>query len=177
MKIAMRNIRRAILAAGIVCLAPGALGAVDYFLKIDRIDGESTDDRHKGEIDITSWSASAAPSTAASGKSKGACLKDITFTKTLDKASPLLLANAVSGMNIPTATFVARKAGKEQLEYLKIELKDVIITSVQDAGSTGESVPMESITLAFGSLNLQYKAQKPDGSIGDAVQATVKGGC
>jgi type VI secretion system secreted protein Hcp len=177
MKIAMRNVRGALLAAGLASLAGSAMASVDYFLKIDGIDGESTDDRHKGEIEITSWSASAATAATTSGKSKGACIKDITFTKTLDKASPLLLANAVSGMNIPAATFVARKAGKDQQEYLKIELKDVIITSVQDAGSTGESVPMESITLGFGSLNLQYKAQKPDGSLGDVVQTTVKGGC
>jgi len=172
-----RFIRTTLATALVAFVVPQAQAAVDYFLKIDGIDGESTDDRHKGEIEITSWSASAATAATTSGKSKGACIKDITFTKTLDKASPLLLANAVSGMNIPAATFVARKAGKEQQEYLTIVLKDVIITSVQDAGATGESVPMESITLGFGSLNLQYKAQKPDGSLGDVVQTTVKGGC
>ena len=170
---------RAAIAAVLACWPIAQAHAADYFLRIDGIPGESLDDRHAGQIEVQSWSVSAATPATASGKAKAACLKDITFTKPLDKASPLLLANAVSGMTIPTATFVAVKStsGGAALEYLRIDLKDVLVTSVQDAGSQGATAPVESITLGFGSLNLQYKAQQANGSLGDAVQAMVKGGC
>ena len=66
--------------------------ASDYFLKIDGIDGESTDDRHKGEIDIQSFSWGVSNSGSMSSGSGGgagkASFQDIHFTRQLDKASP-----------------------------------------------------------------------------------------
>jgi type VI secretion system secreted protein Hcp len=175
-----RTIRTTLAAAVVGLLCTQAQAFNDYFLRIDGIAGESVDERHAGQIEVQSWSAGAAPPAAASGKAKGACVKDISFVKSLDKASPLLLANAISGMTIPTATLVAVKqvgsANGAPAEYLRIELKDVVVTSVQDGGSSG-SAPLEQVTLSFGSLNLQYKPQKNDGSLGDVIQTTVKGGC
>ena len=172
MKIARWN-AATIAAAGLALAAPVAHAAtVDYFLRIDGIPGESVDARHKDEIEVLSWSMGASRDPS---KNKGACVRDLAFTKTLDRASPLLLANAVSGMTIPTATLVARKAGAQQLEFLKVELKDVVITSIQD-GASGDS-PFEQVTIGFGTLTLQYRFQRPDGTLADAAPATVKGGC
>src|SRR5690348_8466213 len=157
MKIVPRNIRIPVLAAALAVAVPFATAAsaasVDYFLKIDGIQGESVDDQHKGEIDVMSYSLGA--SHDATAKKKGACLSDIVITKRLDKASPILFANAVSGMVVPSATLTARKAGEGQKDFLVITLKEVIITSVQNGG--GGDVPTESVSFSYGSLNLQYK--------------------
>ena len=165
-------------ARAVLSLPPAALAASDYFLKIQGIEGESTDERHKGEIEILSWSLGASVVTAstqqrAAGKS---CVQDIAFTKNVDLASPPLLANAVTGLNVPAATFTARKAGERAHEYLKIELKDVLVTSVSSGGSTG-GIPVENVTLGFSSMTLKYEAQGPTGGPGKVVQVTIKGGC
>lgn len=172
MKISPRNIA---IAVALAFTMPLAHASADYFLKIDGVDGESTDDRHRGEIEVLSWSVGASRDAATRNKP---CVKDIGVTKVVDKATPLLFANAVSGMTIPNATLVARKnvGARAPLEYFVITLKDVVITAVQDAGGTGDT-PVEQVSLGFGSLTIAYKPQNPDGSLGTAVQATVKGGC
>jgi type VI secretion system secreted protein Hcp len=170
------NLRNIAAAVAVTFATPLAHASVDYFLKIDGIDGESTDERHKGQIEVLSWSVGA--SRDATSKNKP-CVRDITITKVLDKATPILFVNAVSGMTIPNATLVARKSAAGAAggqEYFVMTLKDVVVTSVQDGGST-EGTPVEQISLAFGSLTLQYKPQRDDGSLGPAVQSTVKGGC
>lgn len=171
MKITVRNAAAAIAAAIGIVAVPAASASVDYFLKIDGIPGESVDKAHANEIDVLSYSLGAARDATA--KNKPACPRDIAFVKYLDRASPLLFANAVSGMAIPSATLTARKAGEGQRDFLIITLKDVIVTSVQNAGST--DAPVEQVSLGYGSLTLQYKPQKPDGSLGDPVVSTLKG--
>ena len=165
-----------VLAAGL-SLPCAASAAVDYFLKIDGIDGESTDDKHKGEIAIESWSWGASSTTTAGGARAGkACVSPMSFTKVVDKASPLLMANTVSGMVIPNAILIGRKAGKEQQEYLKIELKNVLVSSYQAAGSNA-SGQVDQFSLNFSSMSVEYKPQSPDGSVGAPVRATFQGGC
>ena len=94
----------------------------------------------------------------------------------MDLASPLLLANAASGMPIRGATLVARKAGGDQQEFLKVELKDILVTSVQSGGSSGGD-PTEQFTLSFGSMQMRYQAQDPKGGPGETVTTNFKGGC
>jgi type VI secretion system secreted protein Hcp len=172
MKITQRNARHVVAAVAFALAAPMAHAAsVDYFLKIDAIPGESTDDRHKDEIQVLSLSLGAARD--ATTKKGAACLSPLNFIKAYDKASPLLFANAVSGMTIATATLTARKAGREQAEFLVITLRDVQVSAVLDSASS--EAPIESVSLTFGTLTMQYKAQKPDGSLGDAIQTTAKG--
>src|SRR5262245_21929107 len=100
--------------------------AVDMFLKLDKIDGESADKAHKGEIDVLAWSWGASNSGSAHmGGGAGAGkvnVQDISFTKYIDKSSPSLFLSCANGKHIPTATLVVRKAGEKPLEYLKLEL-------------------------------------------------------
>jgi len=85
---------------------------VDTFLKIGDIKGESTDQKHKGEIDVLSWSWGLVGLSRNSpgvpqrpvGPQKEACAQSITLMKVTDVASPLLIANAALGNNIPSAT-------------------------------------------------------------------------
>src|SRR5687768_12512993 len=102
------------------------MAAVDFFLKIEGIDGESTDDKHKGELDIQSWSWGVSNmGTAGHGGGGGAgkaSFQDIHFSTHVSKASPKLMLTCATGEHIKKATLVCRKAGKEQQEYYKVTL-------------------------------------------------------
>ena len=147
---------------------------VDYFLKIDGVDGESTDDKHKGEIQIESYSIGGTNgSSFSSGGGGGAgkvAMQDFHFVKKIDKASAKLLTACATGEHIKTATMVCRKAGGDQQEFLTVVMSPVLVTSFQEGGSAGSDlVPIEQVSLAFGKLEFKYKEQKPDGSLGGEV--------
>jgi type VI secretion system secreted protein Hcp len=151
------------------------MAQVDFFLKIDGIDGESTDAKHKNEIDIQSWGFGATQSgTMHSGGGGGAgkvSVQDIHFTKNVDKASPKLFLSCANGEHIKKAVFVARKAGKEQQEYMKITLSDLLVSSHQMGGSSGDRiVPVDQFSLNFAKIEIEYKEQKEDGSLGGIVK-------
>src|SRR5215475_13562619 len=99
--------------------------AYDAFLKLDGIKGESQDHKHKGEIDVMSFSFGAqqvgAQATGGGGGSGKVSFQDFHIVKKVDAASPLLMLNCASGTHIKEANFVVRKAGGDQLEYLKIK--------------------------------------------------------
>jgi len=151
-----------------------AFAAVDYFLKIDGIDGESKDDKHKNEIDIQSWSFGASQSgSMAMGGGGGAgkvSMQDFHFTKSVDKSSPKLFEAVVTGKHLKDATFVIRKAGGEPHEYLKITLSDVLISSYSTGGSSSEDRPTETISLNFAQIKMSYVGQDAKGSPGAAVE-------
>lgn len=150
------------------------MAQVDMFLKIDGVDGESPDAKHKGEIEIISFTWGAQQmGTAASGGGAGAGrahFHDFTFTKRYDKASPPLFEHCASGKHLPSVTFVARKAGGEQQEYLKIKFTDVLVSSYQVHGDENSVVPTDSISLNFNKIEKEYKEQKADGTLGGSVK-------
>jgi type VI secretion system secreted protein Hcp len=153
------------------------MATVDNFLKIDGVDGESTDDTHKAEIEVLSWAfagsnAGSFDSNSGGGTGKVA-LQDFSFTAYASKASPLLFKNCCSGEHMKKATLTCRKAGGGQQEFLIIELSPVLVSSISAAGSSGgDAKPMESVTLAFGKIEIKYKEQKPDGSLGGEIIAS-----
>src|SRR3989338_10520822 len=113
--------------------------AVDYFLKIDGIDGESTDPGHKGEIDVLSWSWGETNAGIRAGGGGGAGkvnMQDFHFTMHSSKASPKLMLAVATGKHLPQAILTVRKAGESQLEYIKIKLSDVMVSSYQIGGSS-----------------------------------------
>jgi type VI secretion system secreted protein Hcp len=134
----------------------------DAFLKIEGIPGESQDDKHKNEIDVLSFSWGINRPKGERGRAK---VSDFSVVKFTDKASPLLFDAACEGRDIPEATFTARKAGGEQQTFLKYVFKDVIISSVQPSGTSGSEspIPTETVSLAFGSVEITYTAQGPNG--------------
>ncbi len=144
----------------------------DIFAKLGDIKGESLDSKHKDEIEVLSWSwgvNNAGSMAFGSGGGEGkANFQDLSFTHYYDKASPVLWQYSTNGSHLKEATLTQRKAGKEQQEYLVIKMKDVIITSVQH-GSAGSDRPTESVTIAFGSVAVEYKPQKADGSLDAGV--------
>ncbi len=148
--------------------------SVDYFLKIDGIDGESMDSKHKAEIEIKSFSFGASNGgTFSMGSGGGAgkvAMQDIHFVSHVNKASPKLFLACCNGQHIKTATLTLRKAGKDQQEYLKILMSDVLVSSFQSGGSEGSVVPTDQFSLNFAKIEFDYKEQKADGSLGGSVK-------
>jgi type VI secretion system secreted protein Hcp len=94
----------------------------------------------------------------------------LSFTHHVDKASTDLLFACASGKHIPSATLVARKAGGKPLEYLKIKMTDILVSSVSTGGSGGEERQTANVTLHFGQVAVDYIEQKTDGS-GEAAKS------
>ena len=141
--------------------------APDIFAKIGDIKGESVDSKHKDEIELLSWSWGVSRSVSGSGSGAGtgkAHFSDLSFTHKIDKASPLLLKACATGQHLKEATITRRKAGKGQQEFLVIKMNDVLVTSVADSDDSGGDL-MESVTLAFAKVDLEYRPQKPNGSL------------
>ena len=149
---------------------------VDYFLKIDTIEGESADKAHKGEIDLESWSWGEAQSGAhVAGGGGGAgkvAMQDFHFVMKINKASPKLFLACASGEHIKKAVLTCRKAGKEQQEYMKVTMSDLLVSSFQTGGSNhGDALPTDQISLNFAKIEVEYKEQKVDGTLGGPVKA------
>jgi type VI secretion system secreted protein Hcp len=152
------------------------MAAVDYFLKIDGIEGESQDSKHKNEIHLESWSWGETQSgTGGHGGGGGAGkvnMQDFHFVMKINKASPKLFLACANGEHIKTAVLVCRKAGKEQQEFLTIKLSDILVSSYQTGGSGhSDIVPTDQISLNFSKIEFEYKAQKSDGSLDSPVKA------
>ena len=152
------------------------MATVDYFLKIDGVEGESTDSKHKGEIDLESWSwgesQTGSHSAGGGGGAGKVHMQDFHFVMRMNKASPKLMLACATGQHIPKAVLTMRKAGKEQQEYAKITLSDLLVSSYQTGGSAkGDIIPLEQISLNYAKIEFEYKEQKPDGTLGGAVKA------
>ena len=145
--------------------------AVDIFLKLDKIKGESVDDKHAGEIDVTQWSwgmtQSGTTHLGPGGGSGKVNVQDITITKYVDMATHELLKCCASGTHIANGELVVRKAGNVPLEYFKIKMTDILISSYTTGGSgDGMDRVMETVTLNFSKYEVTYASQKNDGSKG-----------
>jgi type VI secretion system secreted protein Hcp len=155
----------------------------DYFLKIDGIEGESGDDKHKKEIDVESFSWGESNSRVhglggESGQSK-VQMQDVQFTMFASKASTQLMTACAKGLKFAKATFTLRKAGAEQQEYMKFVFSDVYITSYTIGGPATEAkgheksvdekrenpVPLEQVTLSFAQIEVEYRGQKSSGDL------------
>ena len=147
--------------------------AVDMFLKLDKIKGESKDKVHKDSIDVLAWSGGISQSGSthlASGGGAGkASFPDISITKYVDRASATLMEHVAVGEHIAKAQLIVRKAGGKPLEYIKIDLKDIIVSSYSTGGSGGEEMLTENLSLNFAEIKVSYVPQKEDGSGAAAV--------
>lgn len=141
--------------------------ASDMFLELgDKIKGESK--IKENAIDILAWSWGMSQSgTFHEGGGGGAgkvSIQDISITKYVDNASPNLMLYCAKGNHFEEGTIVCRKAGGEQIEYLTITMKKIMVTSVSTGGSPGEDRLTENITLNFGEVLVEYSKQKEDGT-------------
>jgi type VI secretion system secreted protein Hcp len=152
------------------------MAAVDTFLKIGDIKGESTDIGHKDEIEILSWSWGASTGTARTrrGLLPAACIQDLSLMKLIDSATPPVILNSVTGVVTPEAVLTMRKAGESPLEFLILRMSNVRVVSYQISASS--EVPVESLVLHFESMRGEYRRQKADGSAEAPIFFDVGGG-
>jgi type VI secretion system secreted protein Hcp len=149
---------------------------MSIFARIGAIKGESRDARHKDEIEVLSWSwgvsQSGNPGHGAGGGAGRAAFHDFTFTHHVDKASPLLMKACATGEHLRDATVTVRRAGAGQADHLIITMTDLVVTSVSMTVGVEGDTTAESVVLAFAKVDLEYKPQKPDGSLEAGVHFT-----
>ncbi len=151
--------------------AAPAFAAADMFLELDGIPGESTSEAHPRTIRIESFSigVSLTPGTTAGAKPT---FRDISFSKSIDKTSPVLYLNCASGKHLKSATLYVRNSGERAFDFYIIKLSDVVVTSVQTSGAG--DLPMESFSLNYTKIEFHYIPQNVSG--GPDTANTVKTG-
>ncbi|MBT8340905.1 MAG: type VI secretion system tube protein Hcp [Desulfatitalea sp.] len=143
--------------------------AFDAFIKIDGIEGESTDDKHKGWIEIISYTNGLSQSVSSTASSSGgasaerATFGDFSFTKELDTASPGLSLACADGTHIDTIVIELCRAGTDKVKFMEYELKNCLISGVSVNGAGSGDLPKETVTINFGKITWAYRKQKREG--------------
>lgn len=149
--------------------------AIDMFIKIGNIEGESRDAKHAKEIDVLSWSWGMSQSgTAHLGTGAGAgkvAVNDLSFTKYVDRSSTALMLAVCKGTHYDKAVLTVRKAGDNPLEYIKITLEDLMISNVTNGGAGHDDRVAEQVSLNFAKFKVEYTEQDAKGSAGKTSTA------
>jgi type VI secretion system secreted protein Hcp len=152
-----------------------AYAAVDMFLLLDGINGETQDSSYskEGGIDVLAWSNGLSNSgtthMGAGGGAGRANFQDLSLTKYLDSSSPTLMLYASTGQHVDSATLIVRKAGEGQQNYFRVELTNVIVTSVSSGGSGGEDRLTENVTLNYAEIKWTYYPYDNRGTPGKPI--------
>jgi type VI secretion system secreted protein Hcp len=145
--------------------------AVDVFLKIKGVPGESADSKHKAEIDVLSYSwgvtQTGTMSYGGGGGAGKANFGDFSFMMRMNKATPKLMQACANGSHIEDAILTCRKAGDKQQEYMQYKFYDLLISSYQTSASSEE--PTESISFNFSKMEMEYKEQDAKGNLGGST--------
>ncbi len=157
-------------AAALVLWAAPARGAVDMFIKIGDLKGESRDKQHAGESDVLSWSwGMSNPARIVVGGGSGAGkvrISDLNFQKFTDTASTELMKSCANGKHYDRAVLTIRKVATTPIEFYRIILEEVQVTSVSTGGSEGSDELVESVTLSFARIGVQYFSITSKGTVG-----------
>ena len=142
--------------------------ATDMFLKLGDIKGESRDQAHRDEIEISKWgwgmSQTGSMHTGGGGGAGKVNIENLAISKVMDKSSPNLMMACSTGKHYPEARLVVRKAGgSNAVEYLVITMKEVMVASYQTDAVTSSDVLTEVIGLNFATIEVSYQPQKADG--------------
>ena len=149
------------------------------FLKLETPDitGESTDSDHVGQIQILSWShsfnqpTSPTRSSAGGGTVEQANHADFTFAKSVDSSTDDLLKQCWSGKMIKKGTFTAYRSDgdNKSVKYLEITMENIIVSNMSVSGGTGD-IPVENVSLSYGTVQYSYIPQKKDDGAADGAQ-------
>lgn len=143
-------------------------------LKIDSIKGESRKKGHEDQIEITSWAFGIDQQASVDhGKGSGAgrvSVRDIVLTKPICIADAALMQHCCSGKHIGEVTLFCEKAGGDStVEYMKIVMRQVLVTNHSVHGASGGDVVMVDLSLNFAEYVVTYTPQGADGSAGAAT--------
>jgi type VI secretion system secreted protein Hcp len=154
--------------------------AFDTFIKIDGIPGESTDEKHKEWIEVVHYDHMIEQPASSTASSVGGATAErvnhgtFNFVHQLDKATPKLLEACCTGKHIKEITIEFCRAGGDKVKYMEIKLEQVLISKVEDVGSTTSELgyPTEKVALSYGKIKWTYTQQKrEDGAAGGNVSA------
>ncbi len=150
--------------------------AVDFFLKLGDIEGESKDSTYEGWIEVLGWSWGMSQSgtmhTGTGGGTGKVSVQDFSVTKYVDKSTPNIMQKCCTGKHYDKVIFIARKAGDKPLEYVKLTMEEVIVTSANTGGGVGEEQVTENITLNFARYKYEYTPQTASGAKGGTITQT-----
>jgi type VI secretion system secreted protein Hcp len=149
--------------------------AVDMYLKLDPIKGESTDDKHKDEIDVLSWSwglnQTGSQHHSAGGGAGKVSVHDLHFTHWVDKSTTYLIKACTKGEHIAKGVLTVRKAGgSAALEYIKVTMEEIIVSSVTAGGTGGDERLTENVSLNFRKFKYEYTPQTDKGAAGSTAE-------
>lgn len=148
------------------------MASIDTHLKFSDVEGESTHQDHKGEIEVLSWtwSASNASGLAGGGSGSGKAVPgEFHFTHFYDKSSPILGKYCIAGRHFDEVSMTARKAGEGQQDFLVMRMKEVFVTAIQPSGSAGGDI-VEHVSCSYKQIDFTYKAQNEQGGLGGEVR-------
>lgn len=158
---------------------------VDYFLKIEGVEGESPDQSYPGWIQLQAWQWSEENagrwgfgSGGGSGKVE---MKDFEFRMVSNKASPKLFLMCATGEHVPQAKLVCRKSGSGQQDFLTVTFSNCLVSAFKTVGNMPLGIaekpeqdtvlPTDVISLNFARIEIEYKEQKNDGSMGAVIKS------
>lgn len=158
---------------------------VDYFLKIEGVEGESPDQNYAGWIQLQAWQwaeENAGRWGFGSGGGSGKVeMKDFEFRMVSNKASPKLFLMCATGEHVPQAKLVCRKSGSGQQDFLTVTFSNCLVSSFKTVGNMpfnkgelveeGSVLPTDAISLNFARIEVEYKEQKNDGSMGAVIKS------
>ncbi|WP_276570243.1 Hcp family type VI secretion system effector [Thiocystis minor] len=141
-------------------------------LDIDGIPGESKIAGFEDKIDVLAWSWGESNAgtfhTGGGGGAGKVNVQDLSFTKYVDIATPVLMLSCATGEHIEKAVLTVRKAGgkagEDALQYLVITLEKLMVTSVSTGGSGGEDRLVENVSLNFAKCSIAYAQQDDKGA-------------
>jgi type VI secretion system secreted protein Hcp len=150
--------------------------ALDIFLKVAGIKGESSDDQHREEIDVASFSwglsRQRATSTGGGAGASKADFQDLHVVTNVSQASPQLFLASAAGRHIETAILTCRKVSSgTQQDFLKYTLTDVLVASYHTDGHAEDSAPVDEVSFTYAQIKVEYRPQRADGSLGAPITA------
>jgi type VI secretion system secreted protein Hcp len=169
----LRSLRMALLCAAGVGATLAAQAADRIFLKLDGITGDSTDERHRGEIDISSYSQAFRNSAnfgygSGAGAGRVSC-GDITVLKNIDRSSPDLIRQVVTGRHIRSGVISFQTSSDQRAaDYYSVTLNDILVDAIEQVDPQGEARLYERLSLKARSFRFSYRPLQPDGSLGAA---------
>ena len=132
-------------------VTPAGAAAVDYFLKIDGIDGESSDKDHKDWINLLSVSSGIVRPASGTG---AATFEPIVIRKRIDKSSPKLMEAIATGQHL-NEVIIEVAHPTRQGKYIKVTMNDVLVSSYQSQG-TASDVPTEEVAFYYSKIEFEY---------------------
>jgi type VI secretion system secreted protein Hcp len=150
--------------------------AVDFYLKLDGIEGEAKTEGFDKQIQLLSfsWGGSQASSVAGTGGSGAgrADLSDLSIMKHMDKATSPIFKALVSGQHIKTGSLSATKAGGNGKPFLKLSFEELFVTSQQISASS--EIPTESVSFSYNKIKEEYWTQDEKGTLTATAAVTFE---